>query len=129
MGALHDRLRDEPDPEARERLKLQAWNARLDQFEGQSVTRGRFTLTLVDARIGPAPSGAPIVTLVVKVVNDNTGKDVTPDDLNPILIRNPPHLVPDPNGEVELEDGTRAREDIVQSTLETLRDLLRTRLE
>jgi hypothetical protein len=128
MGALQDRLQAEPDQAKREQIKLEAINDRLDQFVGRTVTRRNFTMTLTDVQVAPAPSGVPILTLVVKVVNNNNGNDVTPPDLNPILIRNPNILVADPSGEVNLGDGDRAREDIVEATLDTLRDLLRSRV-
>lgn len=130
MGALHDRLKAEPDPAKRLQIKAEAINERAFQLVGRTMTRGRFTMTLTSISVAPSAAG-PVVTLTVRIVNDNTGNDVTPSDLNPIVLVNPPILVPDPNGEIELGDEQNprpAREDVIESLLSALRDVLRSRV-
>ena len=130
MPTLRERLAAESDPKVREQIKIDALNERVDVLVGRTMSRGRFTLTLTDLSATSTPGG-PVLVATVKIVNTNTGQDVTPDDLNPIMISNLPIFVPDPTGEINLGDEehpNRVREDIVESLLTTLRDLFRSRV-
>lgn len=128
MGELHDRLRDEPDPAAREQIKLDYYNERADSWVGRTVVRRNFTMTLDDIVVGMTPAGSVMLSCVVSVVNTNTGNVVTPPDLNPIIVVNPGFIVDDPDGEIDLDGGRHARESLVDAFLGTLTDVLRSRV-
>jgi len=107
-------------PAERHAIKASALAAIGAAMVGQSITRAGWTFTLLSA---------PIVTaslLEFSVGIRRAGKDVTPPDLNPIRIYNPPILVPDPAGDVEVvtpKGTTRFREDLPAATLAIVRDL------
>ena len=90
---LHDALTGQADAAERHRIKAQALAA-LANMDGQSVTRGTWTVTMMGA---PSYSGG-LLTFALKIEHD--GVDVTPPDLNPVRIYNPPILVDDPAGTI-----------------------------
>lgn len=116
MGWLED-IRA-ADPVDRPRLRAEAI-ASLGPQVGQSIVRGNFRLTLTD---GPRLLGR-ILEFSVRVNRIDTGADVTPPALNPIRVVNPPVLVPDPAGSVDLGPRGMHRFDLLAALLQIVRDL------
>lgn len=135
MGALADQLANVRDPKERHRIKAEAMAA-LSDMRGRSVKRGAFTITLSDGPRLTMVNGNPLLEFELTITRTTTGKDVTPKDLNPIRVWNPPILVDDPAGEVVRtftdENGVvqtrRLREDLRAAMLEVVKDLARQKL-
>lgn len=135
MGALADQLANVRDPKERHRIKAEAMAA-LSDMRGRSVKRGAFTITLSDGPRLTMVNGNPLLEFGLTITRTTTGKDVTPKDLNPIRVWNPPILVDDPAGEVVRtftdENGVvqtrRLREDLRAAMLEVVKDLARQKL-
>jgi hypothetical protein len=121
------------DPQERHRIKALAFAA-LTSLVGTSITRGAFTVTLTSAAIVPAHG---LLEFNLKITRTSNGKDVTPADLNPIRVYNPPILVDDPAGDIvrtwthpETQEvmTRRLKEDLPAALLDIVRDLARQRL-
>lgn len=98
----------------RQRIRAQAFMGR--SMVGRSVVRGKITATITD---GPHLHGdGNAIRVTVKLTR--AGKDVTPQDLNPVVIVNPPLLVPDGP-----PSARRYREDPEAVLLGVIADLLR----
>ena len=95
MGDYENILAAQPNERARLRAAV---IGRLGNLTGQSVDRGLFRATITD---GPFLSDRT-VTLSIRITRISNGNDVTPANLNPITIVNPPILVPDPAGTIDL---------------------------
>lgn len=80
--------------------------AHLDAEPEREWTTGSLGYELLD---GPKAAGPTSVAVVVRVTRD--GADVTPDAINPIVVTNPPLLVADPSGDVDLGERGRFRTD------------------
>ena len=124
MGALHDAVLAAGSENARKAIKAQAW---VDEglAEGWNFNyRGhKITLSVVmEMDTGDVTFEATL---------EQGGQDVTPADLNPIRIVNPPYLVEDAAGDVTIvyldadgeEQTIKAREDIPERITSQLRDL------
>lgn len=121
MATLRERLLAEPDHRERHRIKAEAI-ASLGSLAGQSWARGRLTATVID---GPHLRAAiRAVELSVRITRD--GVDITPADLNPLIYVNPPTIVSDPAGEIDLgPERGRFREDPRAALLIAVRETLR----
>lgn len=130
---LHDQLAPVPREE-RQRIKAEAVSA-LPRLASRTISRGRWRVTITADPVAVQRKGTWCAELAVRI--DRDGKDVTPADLNPIRLVNPPVLVPDPAGEVVIEQrvtdrftgietttATRYREDPAGALLLVLRDLI-----
>lgn len=132
MGDLYDLLQGTADPAERRRIKAAAL-ALLDDLVGTSIDRGDFRVTLTALRLvqaGDVPAGFPAneaILFRLRVNRISNGNNVTPADLNPIVVVNPPILVPDPSGEVTF-NGEAFREDLREVLRSVIRDLARQRL-
>jgi hypothetical protein len=123
---IYDLLQAETDPVLRRRIKAQALAAMTDLI-GESVDRGAFRITLTDIDYYPAHDALRFRLRINRISN---GNNVTPADLNPIIVVNPPILVDDAAGDIVLS-GTdpvtglpwerRLREDL----REVIRDVVR----
>lgn len=129
MATLRERLLAEPDRFQRRRLKAEA--IAQAALTGRTWTRGRWAVTVVGApqvRQWVAGDGTTRYGVELSLRVERNGVDVTPADLNPILVPDPPLLVEDPNGPIvrtgELPDGStvtrRYRDDIVGGLLSVL---------
>lgn len=132
-------LRDDiqaAEPVERQRIKAQAVAAAVAKGGTRTITRGRWTLTITADPAAVIRKGVWCAELTGRL--ERNGRDVTPADLNPIRIVNPPVLVPDPAGEVAIEQRTtdrltgietvtteRYREDPAAALLLVLRDLIK----
>lgn len=79
-------------PSERAALKARAV-AEIPDLDGHTFTKGQLSVTIASPR---AVGTDVVLDLVVR----RGARDVTPADLNPVTIRNPPVLVPDPAGAV-----------------------------
>ena len=131
MGNLHDALRAATTRAERHRIKTAAF-ARLDG-RVRTVERGNFRIRIL-AR--PASLGDAF-RIRVRIERISNSRDVTPDDLNPIVVVNPPYLVEDAAGDVTIkgtdpETGEPVthtyREDLEANLLGIVRDILRERV-
>lgn len=126
MGALYDALAAATTREERQAIKAEAFaalDARTRRFVGN-----RFTIEVLARPVRRLRA----VRIYVRITRNANGRDVTPDDLNPIDIVNPPILVDDPAGDVVItdEDGEhRYREDLEAILIGIVRDLLRQRVD
>lgn len=125
MGLVED-VAAAPSVIERSRVKAEALAA-LPALAGRSVTRGRFTVTILDAPRVVAHK------LVFRVRIERDGIDVTPPDLNPIEVTNPPVLVEDPAGSIVrtwndpqtgIPRSRRLRLDPPAAMLQIVRDLV-----
>ena len=117
MGDYEDILAAQPGDRARLRAAV---IGRLGNLTGQSIDRGLFRLTITH---GPVVTGRT-VTLSIRVTRISNGNDVTPANLNPITIVNPPILVPDPAGTIDLgEDRGMHRLAPLAALLDIIRGL------
>ena len=133
MGVLADQLATITDPRDRARVKAQAM-AVLSDMVGKSVARGAFTITLASLSLHPRQD---LLVFTLKVTRTSNGKDVTPADLNPIRVYNPPILVDDPAGDI-VQTSTdpvtqevttrRLREDLRACLLDIVRGIAQARL-
>lgn len=115
--SVSDDLAGVTDPRERHRIKCRAFAALTGQV-GRSIKRGQFTVTLTSA-----PTFTDDV-LTFSISIERGGQDITPPDLNPIRIVNPPVLVEDPAGPV-VRGGKRFREDLPTALLGIVRELVR----
>ena len=120
MGALHDAVLAATTREQRHALRADAFAAITDVV---TFTGARFSVTVL-AR--PTRDGEG-VRINVRITRNANGNDVTPSDLNPILIVNPPYLVEDAAGDVYI-GGVRHREAPAVVLRGIIRDLLAARL-
>ena len=87
--------------------------------KGRQFSRGAFTFTLLDdLTVTTTAAGTPVITLNLGITRD--GVDVTPPDLNPIVIVNPPLAVRAADGTPTLNPATALR-DIVLDILKGYR--------
>jgi len=121
MGALHNALQGKT--RAQRRAIKNAAFANLGTATRQYSVRG-FTIDVMGKM---RESNKDTLRLWVRVTRDSDDKDVTPDDINPIDVVNPPYLVEDPTGDVEI-DGTMYREDLEYHVKRIIRDVLRKRV-
>ena len=120
MGALHDALAAATTREERREILLDAYAA-LDA-RVRTVERGQFTITILARPIRRTRT----VRFRVRIVRTSNGRDVTPDDLNPIDVANPPYLVLDPAGDVvRMEPDPKTGEPVVVTYREDLEAVLR----
>lgn len=123
-------------PAERRRIRAQAIADAVARGGTRVITRGRWRLTITSDPSAVQRKGSWCAELTVRVERD--GRDVTPADLNPVRIVNPPLLVPDPAGDVVVEERStdrrtgvetvetvRYREDPAAALLVVLRDLIR----
>ena len=124
---LRDDLLAQPDPKERHRIKAEAFAALPDR--SRAVTRGRFRATLTSR---PAVDARGALAFTLRIERD--GVDVTPPDLNPVRVVNPPILVPDAAGPIVLDlhdregrvtGSLRYREDLEAALLSIVRELAR----
>jgi len=116
-------------PAQRRRHKAQAM-AVLNDMIGQSVDRGAFRITLTDLDFFPAHDALRIRIRVNRISN---GNNVTPPDVNPIFVVNPPILVDDPAGDIVrtwtdrdgVEQTRTLREDLRAALREVIRDAVK----
>ena len=121
MGALHDALEGKTKEERRA-IKNAAF-ANLGIATREWSVRG-FTITVMGKM---RASDKQTLRLWVRVVRDSDDKDFTPEDINPIDVVNPPYLVEDPTGDVELHDGTGPvmyREDLEYHVRQIIKGVL-----
>jgi hypothetical protein len=130
MGAIADLLALTADPHERHRVKARAFAALTAQV-GRSVSR---TIKGVVWKVTLLT--APTFTddlLVFSVRVQRAGVDVTPPDLNPIRVYNPPILVDDPAGDIVrtwlddqgVQQTRRLRENLPAALLAIVRELVR----
>lgn len=123
-------------PAERRRIRAQSIADAVARGGTRVITRGRWRLTITSDPSAVQRKGSWCAELTVRVERD--GRDVTPADLNPVRIVNPPLLVPDPAGDVVVEERStdrrtgvetvetvRYREDPAAALLVVLRDLIR----
>jgi len=116
----------------RRTYKAQAMGVLTDMI-GQSVDRGAFRITIIDLDYFAAHDALRIRIRVNRISN---GNNVTPADVNPIFIVNPPILVDDPVGDITQtwtdSDGvvhTRTlKEDLRAALIEVVRDAVKAAL-
>lgn len=133
---LRDALSAASTREERLRIKAEAIADAVARSGTRVITRGRWRLTITGDPAAVQRKGTWGAELTVRVERD--GRDVTPADLNPVRIVNPPLLVPDPAGDVVVEERStdrrtgaetvetvRYREDPAAALLVVLRDLIR----
>jgi hypothetical protein len=124
MGALHDAVMAAGSESERKRIKAQAWVDQ-DLSEGWNFNYRGYKVELTAAM--DLVNG----NVVFQAALSKAGVDVTPADLNPITIVNPPYLVQDPGGDVTLtwtdadgvEQTTVCKEDVLTRILGQLQDL------
>lgn len=86
---------------------------------GRQFTRGAYTITVVDDLVCTVTASNKVaVTFNLRV--ETGGRDVTPRDLNPVTIVNPPLYVREVDGTPTLSPA-RALRDIVLDLLRTFR--------
>jgi hypothetical protein len=128
MGRHTDRLRGETDPAVRARITRDAVLERRDQIRGKTIRRRGVTLTVDDIVPDVTATGTPFISVTV-TITDAQGKNITPDNLNPIQIMNQPILVEDPAGDVIEGAGLRRyREDVQAALLATLERVMAQRV-
>ena len=116
-------------PAERAAYKAAAMAAMADMI-GASVDRGAFRITITDLDYYPVRDALRIRIRVNRISN---GNNVTPPDVNPIIVINPPILVDDPTGDivrtwVDGEGVTQTRtlrEDLRQALREVIRDAVK----
>lgn len=114
---LEEELASETDIKVIQRLKARAF-AKLESFAGQSWSKGNLTATITS---GPTlVTSERAISFTMQVTRD--GEDITPRAMNPIIIANPPIMVPDGDGEFR-------RSDLRSALLTVLRDFVRQSLE
>lgn len=122
---IYDLLQAEPIPSLRRRIKAQALAAMQDLI-GASIDRGDFrvTLTVIDYH-----AAYDALRIRVRINRISNGNNVTPDDLNPIIVINPPILVDDPVGDIVLNwidpDGNPQTRTLREDLRECVRDAVR----
>lgn len=124
MGALHDAVLAAGSEQERKRIKAQAW-VDVDLSQGWAFNYRGYRVEL------SAAMDLVNDDVVFQAALSKGGVDVTPPDLNPIRIVNPPYLVEDPSGDVTLtwtdaegvEHSTIAKEDVVARITSQLQDL------
>ena len=124
MGTLHDAVVAASTENERKALKAQAWAAE-GLAEGWNFNYRGHKVELTAAM--DASSGDVLFTARI----EKAGVDVTPPDLNPIRIVNPPYLVEDAAGDVTIayldadgqEQTITAREDVPARIISQLSDL------
>jgi len=124
MGAIHDAVQAAGTEQERKAIKAQAW---VDQglAEGWNFNYRGYKVTLTVAM--EMDSG----DVVFNATLSKAGTDVTPADLNPIRIVNPPYMVEDAAGDITIgyldADGNpqtiTAREDVPTRIISQLQDL------
>lgn len=117
MSVLDD-LQGIIDPTERSRIKAAAF-AQLGSLVGQSILRGNFRLTLTD---GPKIVNHMLV-FSIRINRIDNGNNVTPQNLNPVMVVNPPILVADPSGPIDLGTKGKFRLDIQAALFQIIRDL------
>ena len=120
MG-LRDDLAATSDRRERARLKGLAFST--VALTGQTFRHGQLTLHVIDGVRDEGLTANDSAVVSVRVRLERNGRDWTPDHLNPIRIVNPPTLVPDPAGPIDLGRRGRYREDMAAAVMQTLRDL------
>lgn len=131
---IYDAIMAATTPAERRRIKASALGILTDMI-GQSILvgGGAFRVTLTGVGIHWAQE---MLEMTVRVNRVSNGKDVTPNDLNPIQVVNPPILVDDPAGDIVLHwtdaqgvAQTRTlREDLRGCLVTIVRDMARQRL-
>jgi hypothetical protein len=126
---ITDLMEAEPDPVLRRRIKTQAL-AILDDMIGASVDRGDFRITITDLDFYPAHDALRIRIRINRISN---GNNVTPANVNPIIVINPPILIDDPAGDIVrtwtdpqgVEQTRTLREDLRAALREVVRDAVK----
>jgi hypothetical protein len=116
-------------PRERQTYKAQAMGVLTDMI-GASVDRGAFRITITDLDYFPAHDA---LRLRIRVNRISNGNNVTPADVNPIYVVNPPILVDDPAGDIvrtwtddEGVEHTRTlKEDLRAALREVVRDAVK----
>ena len=124
MGAIHDAVQAASSESERKAIKAQAW---VDEglAEGWNFNYRGYKVTLTVAMAMDTGDVTFHATL------SKAGVDLTPPDLNPIRIVNPPYMVEDAAGDITIgyldADGNpqtiTAREDIPARIISQLQDL------
>ena len=116
-------------PQERAAHKAAAMAAMADMI-GASVDRGAFRITITDLDYYPAHDALRIRIRVNRISN---GNNVTPPDVNPIIVVNPPILIDDPAGDIVrtwtdrdgIEHTRVLREDLRAVLREVVRDAVK----
>jgi hypothetical protein len=126
---ITDLMEAESDPILRRRIKTQALGI-LNDMIGQSVDRGAFRITITDLDYYPAHDALRIRIRVNRISN---GNNVTPPNVNPIIVINPPILIDDPTGDIVrtwtdpqgVEQTRTLKEDLRAALREVVRDAIK----
>lgn len=125
MGALHDAVMAATSEAERKAIKAQAWIDRKLPAQWSTVYRSH-TVVITDPMV--LVDGNVRFTMHIYAPG---GADITPPDANPYTIVNPPYLVEDENGDIELPwtdaDGNpqvkHAREGVLERVVHQLQEL------
>ena len=126
---ISDLMDAETDPILRRRIKTQAMGILTDMI-GQSVDRGAFRITITDLDYYAAHDALRIRIRVNRISN---GNNVTPPDVNPIFVVNPPILIDDAAGDIVrtwtdaqgVEHTRVLKEDLRAALREVIRDAVK----
>jgi len=125
---ISDEVEAESDPKKKQKIKTEAVMAEAEKMVGKSIKHvsKEYDLTLDSMVEEVAGDGVTVITAMLTITDRRTGADVTPPTLNPASVRNPPMLVPDPNGDEDLgtpEKPRKVREDPAAAYVQYLTDL------
>jgi hypothetical protein len=125
---IGDAIEAESDPKKQQQIKVDSMLEFALPFVGRTLRQGDYNYTL-DTMVGGV-TGDGIPTIVASITireRKGGGVEVTPPDLNPVTIVNPPMWVLDPNGDINIgteEEPVMAREDPAASWLIIANDLI-----